>query len=182
MTWNDYGEAHYIGPIYTDAEIPAGSAVYVDNMPHESWRDFLPYYISAYKGTTFNITRDQMQFWYRLAPAAGGSACGVDGNDPDENQPEVDPNTIVEDGVFFSALLMSAATVQVQIGSSPAVQYAGVEGINHWSQPFNGQTGAVTFSVIRDNVLVNNSTGLAITPMTNLANGCTNYNAWVGSF
>ncbi len=151
-------------------------------MPHESWRDFLPYYISAYKGTTFDITRDQMQFWYRLAPAAGGNECGVLGNNPDQSQPEVDPNTIVEDAVFFSAILMSAAKVTVQIGSNPAVPYAGVEGINHWSQPFNGQSGAVTVAVIRDGEMVNNRTGPTITPTTNLSNGCTNYNAWVGSF
>lgn len=44
VTWNDYGEAHYIGPIYADsdfADIPAGSGQFVEGFPHEAWRNFL---------------------------------------------------------------------------------------------------------------------------------------------
>ena len=123
-----------------------------------------------------------MQYWYRLAPAAGGSECGVQGNNYQQGQTEVDPNTIVEDGVFFSALLMSDAQVTVQIGSNTPVTYNGVAGINHWSQPFNGQTGVPTFAVVRNNVVVKSNTGAEISATTDLSNGCTNYNAWVGSF
>ncbi|KAH8819021.1 putative glucan endo-1,3-alpha-glucosidase agn1 precursor [Xylogone sp. PMI_703] len=182
VTWNDYGEAHYIGPIYTDSEIPAGSAVYVDPNPHEAWRDFLPYYIATYKGDHFDISRDQMQYWYHTAPTAGGSTCGVVGNNADQGQTEVSPNAIEEDAIFFSALLMSPAQVTVQIGSNPVRTYNGVAGINHWSQPFAGQTGVPRFSVVRNGVTVNSNTGKAITATTTLPNGCTDYNAWVGSF
>lgn len=182
VTWNDWGEATYIGPFYSDEEVPTGSLEYVENMPHESFRDFLPYYIATFKGNTFDISRDQMQYWYRLAPAAGGSECSVEGNDVDDGQTEVDPNTIVQDKVFFSALLMSAATVTVQIGDNTAVSYDGAAGINHWNQDFDSQTGAVTFSIIRDGATVNSSTGAEITSTTSLSDGCTNYNTWVGSF
>ncbi|KAI7972723.1 hypothetical protein EIK77_009186 [Talaromyces pinophilus] len=182
VTWNDWGEASYIGPFVTDSEVPSGSSVYVDNMPHESFRDFLPYYIATFKGDTFDISRDQMQYWYRLAPAAAGSECGVLGNDPDQGQTAVDVNSVVQDKVFFSALLMSAATVTVQIGNNTPVSYNGVAGINHWSQDFNGQTGAVTFSVVRNGATVKSGTGAEITASTSLSNGCTNYNTWVGSF
>ncbi|RFU30779.1 hypothetical protein B7463_g5558, partial [Scytalidium lignicola] len=182
VTWNDFGEAHYIGPIYTDSEIAAGSAIYVDGSPHESWRDFLPYYIAQFKKSSFDISRDQMQYWYHTAPTAGGSTCGVVGNNADQGQTELSPNTVVEDAIFFSALLMSAAQVTVQVGSNPAVTYNGVEGINHWSQPFNGQTGVPKFSVVRNGAVVNSNTGTPITATTSLSNGCTNYNAWVGSF
>jgi glucan endo-1,3-alpha-glucosidase len=182
VTWNDFGEASYIGPFVSDSEVPTGSGVYVDNMPHDSFRDFLPYYIATFKGNDFDITRDQMQYWYRLSPASGGDACGVLGNDPDQGQTEVDPNTIAQDAVFFSALLTADATVQVQIGSGSPTQFDGVKGINHFSQAFNGQTGAVAFSIIRDGATVGNGTGAAITSSTSLSNGCTNYNAWAGSF
>ncbi|KAE8447465.1 hypothetical protein EG329_010738 [Mollisiaceae sp. DMI_Dod_QoI] len=182
VSWNDFGEAHYVGPIYTDSEIAAGSSVYVDNMPHESWRDFIPYYIAMFKGSSFDISRDQMQYWYHPAPTAGGSTCGVVGNNADQDQTELSPNLVVEDGVFFSALLSSAAEVHVQIGGSPVTVYQGSEGINHWSQPFNGQTGVPTFSVVRNGATVKSGTGIAITSTTTLSNGCTNYNAWVGSF
>jgi glucan endo-1,3-alpha-glucosidase len=155
---------------------------YVENMPHESLRDFLPYYIATFKGNDFDISRDQMQYWYRLSPLAGGSECSVVGNDPDDGQTEYDANEMFEDRVYFSALLMSAATVEVAIGDNAAVSYDGVAGFNHWDQEFNGQTGAVTFSVIRDGVTVNSGTGASITTDTALSNGCTNYNAWAGSF
>ncbi|CZR50931.1 related to mutanase [Phialocephala subalpina] len=182
VSWNDFAEAHYIGPIYTDSEIAAGSAIYVDGMPHESWRDFIPYYIAKFKGSTFDISRDQMQYWYHPAPTTGGSTCGVVGNNADQSQSELSPNLVVEDGVFFSALLSSAAKVHVQIGTNPITEYDGAEGINHWSQPFNGQTGVPTFSVVRNGVTSGSGTGIEITASTTLSNGCTNYNAWVGSF
>ena len=48
ITWNDYGESSYIGPIHAPG-IPSGAETYVDDMPHDHWRDLLPYYIDAYK-------------------------------------------------------------------------------------------------------------------------------------
>ena len=183
VTWNDCGESHYIGPLSAPSEIPTGSAIYVENNPHDSWRDFLPYYIAQYKGNSFDIVYDQMQYWYHTSPVAGGSTCGVIGNNPADGQTEVSPNEIVEDGVFFSALLTADATVTVQIGDGPINSYAGTAGHNHWSLPFNGQTGVPVFSVVRDGVTVNSSSNAApITANTTLSNGCTNYNAWVGSW
>ncbi|TVY32902.1 Glucan endo-1,3-alpha-glucosidase [Lachnellula subtilissima] len=182
VTWNDFGEAHYIGPISNTADVAAGSLQYVQNMPHDSWREFLPYYIAAYKGKPLIPTRDQMQYWYRTAPVNAGNTCGVVGNSAGNGQATTTPNQILEDGVFFSALLVSAAQVQVQIGSAQAVTFQGSAGINHWSVPFNGQTGTPKFSVLRGGAVVNSGTGAAITAGTSLANGCANYNAWVGSF
>lgn len=124
-----------------------------------------------------------MQYWYPTAPTTGGSECGVIGNNPSQGQVQVDPDLIVEDALFFSALLESDATVTVQIGSNPVVSYSGSRGINHWSQPFNGQNGVPVFSVVRNGVTVKSSSKTApITPSTVLSNACTNYNAWVGSF
>jgi glucan endo-1,3-alpha-glucosidase len=151
-------------------------------MPHDAWRDFLPYYIAAYKGTPLTPSTDQVQYWYRLAPVAAGSTCGVVGNAANQGQTEMTPSAILEDGIFFSALLTSAAQVQVQIGGGQAVTFTGAAGINHWSVPFNGQTGTPKFSVLRSGSVVKSNTGAAITFGTDLSNGCANYNAWVGSF
>ena len=135
------------------------------------------------RATPSTLPHDQMQYWYHTSPVAGGSTCGVIGNDPADGQTEVSPNDIVEDGVFFSALLTADATVTVQIGSGPVYSYAGTAGHNHWSLPFNGQTGVPVFSVVRDGVTVKSSSNAApITASTTLSNGCTNYNAWVGSW
>lgn len=191
VSWNDFGESHYIGPIY-DSGIPSATNAdahwYVDNMPHDSWRDFLPFYIAQYKnGAPPTVTKDQLQYWYRLTPGAAGSNGGVTGNNCKSNiniygyEQCYDPNTIMEDNIFFSALLQSAANVTVQVGNNAAVSYPGSTGINHWSQPFNGQTGSIVFKVVRNNAVVLSGTGAALLTAPTTANGQTNYNAWVGS-
>lgn len=123
-----------------------------------------------------------MQYWYRTAPVAAGNTCGVVGNSAGNGQSTTTPAQVLEDGVFFSALLTSAAQVQVQIGSGQAVTFQGSAGINHWSVPFKGQTGEPKFSVLKGGSVVKSGTGAAITTGTSLADGCANYNAWVGSF
>ncbi|RDW82909.1 hypothetical protein BP5796_04400 [Coleophoma crateriformis] len=180
VTWNDFGEAHYIGPIHSEDEIAAGAADFVNGMPHDSFRDLLPYYISQYKGTNYTITEDLMQYWYRTAPTTGGSAGTVTGNIASQGQEVVSPDAVMQDKVFFSALLKDSATVQVQIGTNAAVSYRGTKGVNHWSQPFNGQTGNVTFSVVRKGAVVKQGKGAKITATTQLASGLTNFNTWVG--
>ncbi|KAL3422794.1 Glucan endo-1,3-alpha-glucosidase agn1 [Phlyctema vagabunda] len=180
VTWNDFGEAHYIGPVHAEEEIAAGSHIYVADMPHDSWRDLLPYYISQYKGTNHTISEDKMQYWYRTSPVSGGLLGTVTGNVANLGQETVSPDQIMQDKVFFSALLKQDATVTVQIGDNEAVSYQGTKGINHWSQPFDGQTGAVEFTVLRQGQVVKSGTGAEITATTTLSNGLTNFNTWVG--
>ncbi|KAG4439848.1 hypothetical protein IFR05_004661 [Cadophora sp. M221] len=181
VTWNDYGESHYIGPIYNQAEIPVGSAQYINDMPHDSWRDFIPYYIAKYKGTSFDIVRDQVQYWYRNSAVSGGADCGVVGNNANQGQVETSPGSLVEDRVFVSAILKEPADVYVQIGNNPPVKHSGVDGINHWNQPYDGP-GEPKFSVLRNGIIVKSEKGSPISAKTKMSNGCTNYNAWVGSF
>lgn len=147
-------------------------------MPHEHWRDLLPYYIAAYKtGQTPTVTADKVHFWYRLSPAAAGSNDGTTGNAP--YQPYVDPNQIVQDKVFFTALLATPGSVSVQIGNNnPVSFYSSSAGVFHGSTPFNGQTGTVIVRVLRidDPVIVTATAPIVAVP----TNGKTNYNAWVG--
>ncbi|ESZ97957.1 glycoside hydrolase family 71 protein [Sclerotinia borealis F-4128] len=182
VTWNDWGESSYIGPLLSHDEVPANSLKYVQNMPHSNLLTLLPYYISQYKGTKSNTTTDSMQYWYRTSPASAGTIGGVLGNNPTHGQKEYSPNTLCQDKVFFTALLRSAADVQVQIGSSPVTSYTGAAGLNHWSQPFNGQTGNVTFSIVRSGNTVKSEIGTAITAKSSVLGGFTNYNSWVGGF
>jgi glucan endo-1,3-alpha-glucosidase len=182
VTWNDYGESHYIGPIVAsgipqDAAGNADARPYVNGMPHDHWRDLLPYYIASFKsgGTVPAVTNEKLQYWYRLTPAAAGSSGSVTGG----NGPTFPPAEVVQDNIFFTALVNAPATVSVQIGSNAPTQFQATSaGINHFSQPFNGQTGNVTLSIQRNGQLVLMGTGEAIQAQP--SGGSSNFNAWVG--
>jgi glucan endo-1,3-alpha-glucosidase len=190
VTWNDYGESHYIGPIVSNGipynpSVPGVNAhTYVDGMPHDHWRDTLPYYIQQYKaamgsGSAPSVSTETLSYWYRLAPKGSGSDNGVTGNDC-AYQTCYTPEQIVQDEVFVTALIESLpAEVHIQIGNNAATTHtATTVGVNHFSQAFNGQTGDVTFSIVRNGQTVVSGKGNAIT--SSPSNGINNYNAWVG--
>ncbi|EON68507.1 hypothetical protein W97_07765 [Coniosporium apollinis CBS 100218] len=181
VTWNDYGESHYIGPIYQPGVLSGpntNARAYVDGMPHDAWRNLLPYYIARYKTGSAAIPNDKLSYWYRLTTAAAGSANGVTGNNC-AYQRCYNPNEIVQDKVFVTALVKAPAVVKVQIGSNqPDTFQATVAGARHFTTPFNGRTGPVRVWIERNSQSVLSSTGTAI--LARPADGITNYNAWVG--
>jgi glucan endo-1,3-alpha-glucosidase len=182
VSWNDFGTSHYIGPIHFKSEVPAASVQYLQS--HDAWRDSLPYYIAKYKrNTQYSIGEEQVTYWYIRSPTSGGSTCGVVGNNALDGQTELSANAVVEDGIFFSALLVENATVSLKIGNFAATTYAGVAGINHWSRALGGETGVPYISLIRNGIEIGHGFGMKeITAKTTLSSGCTNYNPWVGSF
>ncbi|PVH71458.1 carbohydrate-binding module family 24 protein, partial [Cadophora sp. DSE1049] len=188
ISWNDYGESHYIGPLHADGyeAFDRGKAPYnyVENMPHDGWRAFLPYVIDQYKNGQATIQREGVTAWFRLTP---GNACGnggTTGNTMSQQQCEVDPAKISQDRVFYSALLVSDSTVEVSIGGS--VQAGTWDnrpqdniGIFHGSVPFGGRTGNVVVTVKRSGVVVAQMVGNS--PITaTCKNSVMNWNAWVG--
>lgn len=179
VTWNDYGESHYIGPIY-DQGVPTGAGRYVDGMPHDAWRETLPYYIAAYKnGGSAPVTTEKLTYWYRLTPAAAGNPDGVVGNDKDYQQ-TLPAASVVQDKVFVTAIVKSAATVTVSIGGSQVgSQLCATAGACHFSVNFGGKTGAVVITMARNGQTVLSGTGKSITSQP--ADGITNFNAWCGS-
>lgn len=69
LTWNDYGEASYIGPI--DGALPSGSEVWTNGFPHTAWLQLTKYYAQAYKtGSWPTITSDSIVVWARPHPKA----------------------------------------------------------------------------------------------------------------
>jgi hypothetical protein len=195
ITWNDYGEAHYIGPIHSQG-IPQGASSYVVNNPHDAWRTLLPVYIDAYKSgnatqstntssqlptrDTTSPTKDTITYWYRLNPSNSGSSGGTTGNNPSMGQPALNPAVVSEDKVFLTVFVLAPSQVTVQIGGgSPTTLQANVVGTNHFSVPFNGQTGPVTFTILCNGQQIVTTTGPAIT--NECSEGKINWNAYVGS-
>jgi glucan endo-1,3-alpha-glucosidase len=186
VTWNDFGESHYIGPI-VDAGVPsegnADARPYVNNMPHVKWLDILPYYTSLYKNGQADVTDEKLVYWYRLTPAAAADAGGVTGNNcpspinkfPSDTQC-FNPGEVSQDKIFFTALVKNAGTqIKLQVGGNAEATYtATAAGAFHTSQPFNGQNGVVKINM---GSLTGNGAAIQDRP----SSGSTNFNVWVGS-
>lgn len=181
LTWNDFGEAHYIGPIHRGA-VPDG-AHYVDDMPHVAWLKFLPHYIDAYKSgnsTSFKGVEEAITYWYKVNPGWSGSNGGTTGNNPGQGQKAVAPQLVSEDKVFVSVLVAQPSDVDVSIGGGkPTPLRAMTSGINQFAVPLLGQTGAVVINVTRNGQEVVSTSGPPITKACK--NGLINWNAYVGS-
>ncbi|KAI0764415.1 glycoside hydrolase family 71 protein [Trametes elegans] len=66
ISWNDYGESHYIGPI---KGAQPNSQAWVDGFPHTAWLDLTRYYACAFKtGAYPPIERDRIYMWARPHP------------------------------------------------------------------------------------------------------------------
>lgn len=179
LTWNDYGESHYISDPQSSADLPTGSSVYVDGVPHDAWLKDLPYYMAAYKKTAAP-NDPHVTMWYRLNP---GTACSADGttcNTETQKQTELPPQDCDVDAIFFTTFVPSSvtATVSVTIGEgSPQTVAASSPGVYNSSVPFSGQTGNVTVSVSgSDGSTIGPVEGAAITSQCQNVN----WNAWVG--
>ncbi|KAI9042403.1 glycoside hydrolase family 71 protein [Aspergillus affinis] len=187
ISWNDYGESHYIGPLYDKAmeAFTIGKAPfnYVKDMPHDAWRKTLPFFIDMYKEGTATVTEESIVAWYRLSPAAACSSGGTSGNTASQLQIEFPPAEVVQDRIFYSAVLGSFSGVVVSIGgSAQTAPWSSVPneniGVYHGSVAIDGRTGPVTVSLMRDNKVFAKIEGKAIS--SSCPNGIQNYNAWVG--
>lgn len=68
ISWNDYGESHYVGPI--EGAQP-NSQAWVDGFDHTAWLDLIKVYATAFKTGTFpTLVQDQVFVWSRPHPAS----------------------------------------------------------------------------------------------------------------
>ena len=163
ITWNDYGESHYIGSDSdTSKHSDDGSGVYTNGMPHGGWLEMAVPYIAAYKAGAKEITvsEDKLVYWYRRSPKA---ACGAyDGIDT------------LQDAVFVVALLQTAGTVSITSGGNTQ-EFAAPAGAS--AHQLDMGIGKQTFALKRDGVEVFSGTG-----SLEISNNCSpvNLNAFVG--
>ncbi|OJJ42607.1 hypothetical protein ASPZODRAFT_76535, partial [Penicilliopsis zonata CBS 506.65] len=186
LTWNDYGESHYIGPLRDKAMTAFAKAPYnyATDMPHDGWRLFLPFVIDLYKTGTATITREGLTVWYRTQPKLTCFDGNTTGNTASQLQFEYKASDIVQDKVFYSALLAEPADIIVTVGgSSQAGSWTSKPddgiGIYHGSVPLDGRTGDVVVTLTRKHVDLAKVTGSDIS--TDCGAGFENWNAWVGT-
>jgi hypothetical protein len=187
ITWNDYGESHYIGPL-DSTHTDDGNSKWVNDMPHDGWLDMAKPFMAAFHAgdatVDAHIKEDQLVYWYRptlrsLDCDATDTTVGVgNANNASGNFFEGRPNgwEDMEDAVFVVTLLTQKASVTVTSGSK--------------TQTFDAPAGAFatmvpmalgkqSYSVSRGGSVV-----LSGTSLRDISDSCScgiyNFNAYVG--
>ena len=174
ISWNDYGESHYIGPL-NSPHLDDGNSKWTNDMPHDGFLEMAKPYIAAFKAgskTVDNfIETDQLFYWYR--PSLKSAEC----DSTDNCQGKPDGYDTMEDVVFIVALLKSSGTVNVTSGSN--------------TQSFNPQAGASSFQVSMGAgkqsfaLIRNGQTVVGDDSLKDISEDCIcgiyNFNAYVGS-
>ena len=87
-------------------------------MTHDAWRQTLPFVIDTYKNGIATVKQEVVTAWYRLT-SKDNSACSdgdTTGNTANQFQIEFYPTDVVQDKIFYSAVLAEAGTVTVTVG------------------------------------------------------------------
>ncbi|KAJ7291761.1 glycoside hydrolase family 71 protein [Mycena rebaudengoi] len=107
ITWNDYGESHYVGPI--EGSQP-NSEAWVTGFDHQGWLDIMQYYIAYYKtGSAPPIPTDRIFLWAKLYPT------GAAASDPIGPPRDAD---LAQDMLWAQFHLTEPADVTLTCGSS----------------------------------------------------------------
>jgi len=166
VTWNDYGESDYYGPI--EGAQPEGTT-WANNFPHTAWFDMSEYYITAFKtGSYPAITKDVIYFWARPHPAAATAS-----SDP---LPKPSGFSWAEDSMWAAVFATSQATVTLQCGSSSST-FTVSTGVTTLKIPL--AAGEMSVKMVRNARTIIDETAQNYTYVLNPV--LYNYNAWVGS-
>jgi len=164
VTWNDYGESDYFGPVKT-----TGSQPWAINFPHTAWFDMSQYYITAFKtGSYPAISKDVIYYWARPHPAAANAI-----NDP---LPKPSGSTFTQDFMWAAVFATSEATVTLRCGSSSST-FTVTPGVNKLKIPL--AAGGMSVKMVRNGQTIIDETAQGYTYV--LVPEVYNYNAWVGS-
>lgn len=186
ITWNDYGESHYIGPL-SSPHYDDGASKWVNDMPHDGFRDLAKPYIAAFKAGAKSvdpyITEDKIVYWYRPTPSdvecdSTDNTMGA-GSNTSGNYFHGKPNGYVDmkDSVFVVTLLTADASLSVTSGTTTQT-FDVKAGANAFSVPMG--IGQQKFSLTRDSKTVLSGTSLKDIQDSCIC-GIYNFNTYVGT-
>ncbi|EAU35458.1 hypothetical protein ATEG_03656 [Aspergillus terreus NIH2624] len=186
ITWNDYGESHYIGPL-ASPHTDDGASKWVMDMPHSGWLEMSKPFIAAYKAGDTSVDRyikdEKLIYWYRPTPrdidcdSTDTTVTGSPGN-ASGNFFRGRPHgwESMRDEVFVVSLLTAPGTVEVTSGSNTH-RFDAEAGAHAFSAPMG--IGPQKFALKRDNKTV-----MADTSLKDIVDTCVcgvyNFNAYVG--
>ncbi|QKX57534.1 uncharacterized protein TRUGW13939_04651 [Talaromyces rugulosus] len=169
VTWNDYGESHYIGP-YSESHSDDGSSEWAKGFPHDAWRDLYKPYIQAYKAgeSSPTIDTEELVYWYRPTPK--------DVTCTNDTLPAPNGRDLLSDTVFVATMLKDNATLTITSGSEKPVSVEVGAGIVTTNVTMG--LGTQSFSVSRNGeTILSGDGGLKITDECETYN----YNVYVGA-
>lgn len=140
ITWNDFGESHYIGP-YDTPHTDDGSSAWASGLDHTAMLDMAVPYINAFKAgqTTVTVEDEMLVYWYRphlkSAECDSTDMCGAKPTGWD----------FLEDSVFVTAMTISGGTVTVTSGSNAAVTTTVDSGVQTFQVPMGVGTQSFSF-------------------------------------
>ncbi|KAL4774283.1 glycosyl hydrolase family 71-domain-containing protein [Aspergillus nidulans var. acristatus] len=186
VTWNDYGESHYIGPL-SSPHTDDGASKWVMDMPHNGWLEMSRPFIAAYKADETSPDRyiqdEKLIYWYRPTPkdVECDSTDTTMGGSPDNStgnffRGRPDGWEIMQDEVFVVSLLKSPATIQVTSGDKES-SFEASAGASAFAVEMG--VGKQTFSVVRDGETIMSDTSLKDI-VDECVCGIYNFNAYVG--
>ncbi|KAI0154552.1 glycoside hydrolase family 71 protein [Xylariaceae sp. FL1272] len=186
VTWNDYGESHYIGRL-DSPHGDDGSSKWVYGFPHDAFLDMAVPFISAFKAGASDvapyITEDKIVYWFR--PTLKSLDCDAtdttlgDADNSTGNYFKGRPNgwETMADDVFVVTLLTEAASLTVDVaGNSVTVDVPKGAKMSRVAMA----PGEVSFSLSRSGATVLQGTS----PMQILDHcpcGIYNFNPYTGS-
>lgn len=187
ITWNDYGESHYIAPLSSQHE-DDGASKWVNDMPHDGWRDLAQPFIAAYKAGSKSVNEyikeDKIIYWYRPTPRTVNCDSTDNtmkaGNNDSGNYFNGKPNgwEDMQDSVFVVSLLKSAGSIEVTSGKNIKTINAPA-GASSFKVDMG--VGQQKFSLTRDSKQVFGGTSRRDITET-CPCGLYNFNAYVGTF
>ncbi|KDR75488.1 hypothetical protein GALMADRAFT_247930 [Galerina marginata CBS 339.88] len=144
ISWNDYGESHYIGPI---RGAQPNSQAWVDGYPHEAWLTLNRYYAKAFQtGIYPTITKDRIFMWARPHPKDAQAA---------DKAPRPNNWELTDDTAWVVVFAIAPSTIAFSTSEDPtekqnALVQAGVSKLSFSLKPNAG----MKVSLLRDNKTV----------------------------
>ncbi|ORY25953.1 glycosyl hydrolase family 71-domain-containing protein [Naematelia encephala] len=173
VTWNDYGESHYIGP-YNTPHTDDGSSKWAEGFDHTPVLDFAQPYIAAFKAGASEPIIDQEVALYYHRPHLKSAEC--DSTDNCGSKPT--GWDYVEDAVFVATMTKSGGSVTITSGSNAPVQQTVKAGVDMVSVPMVPGQVSVQFTTTSGG---SGSATSNITVSTECWNGIYNFNFNTGS-
>ncbi|EIW68225.1 hypothetical protein TREMEDRAFT_44661 [Tremella mesenterica DSM 1558] len=140
ISWNDYGESHYVGPIRADQPMSQG---WTNNMPHTAWLPIIKLYSQAFKTGSYPSSSDSLYLWSRPHPKAATPTS------PSNPRPSGADNT--DDNLYVLVTLSSAATVNINSGANKA-SFSLPSGISKLS--IGSAAGTIGANIVRGSTTV----------------------------